>query len=88
MKIQTKRLYKVMTISMFFVGFFIKDIDECKSKPCINGGKCKIFPEAVAVIADLDLWDIIVKKTGNDIDIRFVCLARNPVYCCNYLIHN
>ena len=43
MKIATKRLYNVMTISMFFVGFFI-DIDECKTKPCINGGKCENLP--------------------------------------------
>ena len=64
MKIQTKRLYKVMKISMFlvFVVFLLKISTNANLSHALTEADAKIFPEAIAVIADLDLWDIIVKQ--------------------------
>ena len=76
MKIATKRLYNVMTISMFFVGFFI-DIDECKTKPCINGGKCENLPGSYRCNCRSGFMGYHC-QTGNGIDFLCVCLTINP----------
>ena len=68
-----------MTISMFFVGFFI-DIDECKTKPCINGGKCENLPGSYRCNCRSGFMGYHC-QTGNGIDFFCVCLTINPFKC-------
>ena len=85
MKMETKRLYKVMTISMFFVGFFYIDIDECKTKPCINGGKCENLPGSYRCNCRSGFMGYHC-QTGNGIEFFCVCLTINPFKC--HYVHN
>ena len=74
-----------MTISMFFVGFFI-DIDECKTKPCINGGKCENLPGSYRCNCRSGFMGYHC-QTGNGIDFC-VCLTMNYLKGIMFIIKN